>query len=74
MRTTIDIRPDLHARAQSVARDRRQTISQAINDLLEQALDGPPPAAAFGRSAAGLPTIRVGRVITADDVRALDDE
>ena len=74
MRTTVDLRPDLHARAQSIARDRRQSLSAAINELLERALDGAPPAASFGRSRAGLPTVRVGRVVTADDVKALDDE
>jgi hypothetical protein len=74
MRTTIDLHPDLHRIALSIARDQRQTLSETINDLLARALT-PHDAPEFSTSAAtGLPTVRLGRVITAEDVRRLDDD
>ncbi len=74
MRTTIDLQPDLHRMAQAIARDQRQTLSETINDLLARVLI-PHTAPTFSKSSAtGLPTVRLGRVITPDDVRQLDDE
>ncbi len=57
-----------------MARDRHQSLSDTVNALLEQALGGSAEKPTFGRSAAGLPTVRLGTVITADDVRSLEDE
>lgn len=75
MRTTIDLRDDLHERARSIARDRRQSLSETINDLLGRVLDGSDHTTELIRSEpAGITTVRLGRVITDDDVRALDDE
>jgi predicted transcriptional regulator len=74
MRTTIDLEPDLHRMAQSIARDQHQTLSEIINDLLARVLT-PHDSPTFSTSAAtGLPTVRLGRVITADDVRQLEDD
>jgi hypothetical protein len=74
MRTTIDLRSDLHRIALSIARDQSQTLSETINELLARALT-PQDSPTFSVSATtGLPTVRLGRVITADDVRQLDDE
>jgi hypothetical protein len=74
MRTTIDLQPDLHRIALSIARDQHQTLSETINDLLSRALI-PHHSPTFDQSAAtGLPTVRLGRVITPEDVRQLDDD
>lgn len=73
MRTTIDLRPDLHARAVSIARDKHQTLSETINDLISDVLDG-KRSAKLQRRAVGITTISVGRPMTAEDVRSLDDE
>ncbi len=74
MRTTIDLPDDLHRVALGIARDRGQTLSATVADLLRRALEqaGPRPLATDPRT--GLPTVRIGRVVTSDDVRALEDE
>ena len=60
--------------AQSIARDQKKTLSQTINDLLARVLT-PAMTPTFATSATtGLPTVRLGRVITEDEVRELEDE
>ena len=74
VRTTIDLRADLHSVALSISRDQRQTLSETINDLLARVLT-PQDSPTFSISpTTGLPTVRLGRVITAEDVRELEDE
>lgn len=74
MRTTIDLPPDLHEAARSVARDRGGTLSEAVAELIRRGL-GRGGTVEFGRSGrTGLPIARVGRVVTLDDVRSLDDD
>ena len=60
--------------AKSIARDRRQTLSETINELLASVLEPTAAPTISISETTGLPTIRLGRVITADDVRALDDD
>jgi predicted transcriptional regulator len=74
MRTTIDLRPDIHRQAKSVARDRHQTLSETINELLGRVLLPQTAPVTSISERTGLRTIRLGRVITADDVRELEDE
>jgi len=74
VRTTIDLPPDLHEAARSIARDRGTTLSEAVADLIRRGL-GQGGAVTYGRSATtGLPSARVGRVVTRDDVRSLEDD
>ena len=74
MRTTIDLPKDLHDAARSIARDRGITLSEAVTDLLRRGL-GQAGSVAFERSdETGLPAARIGRVVTQDDVRSLDDD
>lgn len=74
MRTTIDLPSDLHDAARSIARDRGTTLSEAVADLMRRGL-GQPGTVQFGRSpTTGLPTARVGRTVTQDDVRSLEDD
>jgi hypothetical protein len=77
MRTTIDIPDEIDPILRRVARDRGTSLSQVVGALLTQALSAvnEPAPARFGVSSAGFPTIRSGnRVITSEDVRALEDE
>jgi hypothetical protein len=75
MRTTIDLPDDLHRIATSISRDRHQSLSKTVTDLVRQGLglaieiEG----VAMGERN-GLKTFRIGRVITEEDVRSLDDE
>ncbi len=74
MRTTIDLPPDLHAAARSIAKDRGTTMSEAIAALVWRGL-GQAGTVEYGRSSmTGLPTARVGRTVTHDDVRSLEDD
>ena len=74
MRTTIDLRSDLHQRAISIARDQNQSLSDTINDLISRVLDQDPSSELHRSTQTGLTTVRLGTVITADDVRALEDD
>lgn len=74
MRTTIDLPPDLHDAARSLARDRGTTLSKAVVDLMRRGLGQSGPLE-YGRSpATGLPTARIGRSVTSEDVRSLEDD
>lgn len=74
MRTTLDIPDDLHAQAVSIARDTHQTLSQAVAGLIRRGLHSGSPGTP-GRSArTGLPVVHLGRTITTEDVRRLEDD
>lgn len=74
VRTTIELPDDLHRIASAIARDKSQTLSQTVAELLRRALApaGTPDVSISSKT--GLPVIRLGRIITVDDVRSLDDE
>jgi hypothetical protein len=74
MRTTIDIPEDLHAQAVAIARDTHRSLSQTVAGLIRQGLGsgGPGEMAVSGRT--GLPVLRLGRTITSEDVRQLEDD
>ncbi|AEH11109.1 MULTISPECIES: hypothetical protein [Protofrankia] len=74
MRTTIDLSDDLHRQALSIARGTRRTLSDTVADLIRRGL-GQSGAAEVSRSErTGLPVVRLGTVITSEDVRAMDDD
>ena len=74
MRTTVDIPADLHAQAVAIARDTHRTLSETVAFLMRRGL-GESRAGELAHSAAtGLPVVRVGRMITTEDVRALEDD
>lgn len=73
VRTTIDLPDDLHRMATAIARDRRMSLSETVSVLLRLAISTPTTAQVAGSDRTGLDVIRLGRVITSDDVRALDD-
>ena len=78
MRTTVDIPDDLHAILRSVARDRGTSLSQTVTDLVRERLHGgrerDVPRYVGRDEETGLPVVRLGQVVTGDDVRALEDE
>ncbi|TLF82564.1 antitoxin [Nocardia cyriacigeorgica] len=76
MRTTIDLPDDLHSRAVAIARDTRRSLSQTVADLVRRGLDNSSTSTnELGRSpTTGLRTITLGKVITSEDVRSLEDE
>lgn len=73
MRTTIDLPDDLHRIATSIAHDQDITLSQAVALLLRQALTTSDTVQVEPPQDSGLRFVRVGRRITSDDVRSLDD-
>lgn len=74
MRTTVDLPDDLHAIASAIAHDRRQSLSRTIVELVRQALEAERPAKIEINPETGFPIIRLGRPITTEDVRRLEDE
>ncbi|MGQ0678135.1 MAG: antitoxin [Actinomycetota bacterium] len=73
MRTTIDLPDDLHRIASSIARDRKVSLSETVADLLRNAIGSTGSAQVALSERTGLKMIRLGRTITSDDVRELDD-
>ncbi len=81
MRTTIDIPIDLHTVLSSLATSNRKSLSQTAVGLMQRGLQAQLLGTANGRSASpslsastGLPRVQFPRVISAEDVRALEDE
>ncbi len=73
MRTTIDLPEDLHRVALSIARDSRQTLSQTVANLMRQALNTASAELTIGERQ-GFALLHTPRALTAEDVRALDDD
>lgn len=75
MRTTIDLPPDLHRQALSIARDTSRTLSDVVAELMRRGLGQGGKALPISRSPkTGLPVVTLGKTITTDDVRALEDD
>jgi Arc/MetJ family transcription regulator len=74
MRTTIDLPDDLHRQALSIARDTARTLSETVADLVRRGLGQGGPAEVSRSTRTGLPVVRLGTVITSEDVRALEDD
>lgn len=75
MRTTVDLPEDLHQQAMSIARDTSRSFSETVADLMRRGLGEGRSATGIKRSnRTGLPVIRLGTVVTTEDVRALEDD
>jgi Arc/MetJ family transcription regulator len=74
MRTTIDLPDDLHAQAVAIARDTHQTLSQAVAGLVRRGLSSGHPGEIATSARTGLPVAHLGRTITTEDVRRLEDD
>jgi len=81
MRTTIELPDDLHRIATSLARHNKRSLGQVVAELMRRGLEVPANRIVESQGICriddetGLPVV-VGarRVMTDDDVRALEDE
>jgi hypothetical protein len=75
MRTTVDIPEDLIRQAKAIAHDKSWTMSEAIAWLMRRGLREPFEKRGIGvNPVTGLPSIRIGRIITSEDVKQLEDD
>jgi predicted transcriptional regulator len=74
VRTTIDLPDDLHAQAAAIARDTHQTLSQAVAGLIRRGLGSGHPGDITTSARTGLPVAHLGKTITTEDVRQLEDD
>jgi len=74
MRTTIDLPEDLHKQALAIARDTGRSLSETVADLMRRGLEQGEGAEISQSARTGLPVLRLGKVITSEDVRSLEDE
>jgi hypothetical protein len=74
MRTTVDLPADLHAQAVAISRDTHRTLSQTVADLMRRGLGQGQDADVTTSARTGLPVVHLGRTITTEDVRALEDD
>jgi hypothetical protein len=74
MRTTVDLPADLHAQVVAIARDTHRSLSETVAFLMRRGLGESRPAALTHSAATGLPLVRLGRIITTEDVRSLEDD
>ena len=75
MRTTIDLPEDLHRQAAAIARDSSRSLSETVADLMRRGLERDAGAVGISPSPrTGLPVLHLGKVITSEDVRTLEDE
>ncbi len=74
VRTTIDLPDDLHKQALAIARDRHQSLSATVADLLRRGLGQGEAAPVITSPRTGLPLVRLGKVVTSEDVRSLEDD
>ena len=75
MRTTIELPPDLHALTRELAHQQNTTMSQVITECVRNALgiaSGDVPH--LEATSSGWPIVKLGRPVTAEDVRSLEDE
>jgi predicted transcriptional regulator len=74
MRTTVDLPDDLHALARQLAHDEERSMSDVIVQLIRAGLRPGERRPHERVSRRGMPLVSVGRPVTADDVRSLDDD
>ena len=76
MRTTVDLPPAVHRRAQALAESRHQSLSATVADLTVRGLAAlGQPVELTTDPVSGLPVISLGRPVTGAEVAAtLDDE
>jgi len=74
MRTTIDLPEDLHRVALAIARDQGTSLSQTVVQIMQRGLGTSGMARVSTSERTGLDVVRLGRVVTSEDVRALEDD
>ena len=74
MRTTVGLPEDLHAQAVAISRDTHRTLSETVAFLMRRGLGQGQAAEVETSPRTGLPVVHLGRTITTEDVRALEDD
>lgn len=74
MRTTVDLPEDTHRLVAAIARDSDSSLSETVTRLLRAALATPGPVRVTTSARTGLQVASLGRVVTSQDVRSLDDD
>ena len=74
MRTTLDLPDDVLERARAIARDTGRSLGQVVADLARRGLEPGATTEPARSRTTGLPLVSVGRVVTSEDVRALEDD
>ncbi len=75
VRTTVDLPDDVHSVVTRLARDRGQSLSRTLADLVRAGLAPRADQPLEVDPVTGLGVIRIGRRITSEDVAAaLDDD
>jgi len=72
MRTTVDLPEEIHNLARQLAHEANRSMSEVIADLIRLGMNQGSSAVEIGTR--GLPQVSVGRPITAQDVRSLEDD
>ena len=70
----MDLPKELHSQLLAIARDTSRSFSQTVTELLERSLAPGETPQVTRSELTGLPVVSIGRVITSEDVRALEDE
>lgn len=74
MRTTVDLPDDIHHVAAAIARDSGTSLSDTVTRLLRAALATPGPVRISTSARTGLQIASIGRPVSSEDVRSLDDD
>lgn len=75
MRTTVDLPPAVHRRAQEIAKRRGLSLSAVVAELTVRGLNQLDEPVVLGTDArSGFPVLRVGRRVTSEQVAAVLDE
>jgi len=75
MRTTVDLPPAVHRRAQELAQARGQSLSATLAELAARGLSQlEEPMVVRTDATSGFPVLSVGRRITSEDVAVALDE
>ncbi len=73
VRTTITLPDDLHEQARGLSRDLGKSLSETITLLLRRAMGQHHAPDVHMDQETGLPVVTIGRPVSAQDVRDLDD-
>jgi Arc/MetJ family transcription regulator len=74
MRTTIDLPDDLHRQTMAIARDTSRTLSETVAELIRRGLGEGIAAELSTSRVTRLPVVRLGHIVTTEDVRRLEDD
>ena len=74
MRTTIELPEDLRREVELLASETARSLDETVADLIRRGLAKGETARITTRERTGLPLVHLGRVVTSEDVRSLEDD